>query len=618
MSRAYRQLVEHVLSLNKGTRHPKKESFSDKEHHFLVIPAQAGIHRRLILRSTVAWIPACAGMTAIWKGIQARHASPQRAFALAILALVSLASSTQAQTVQTGAGTFQKLEDGARNGVFILDADAGRLYAGPQLVVVGPDGTPQLVADDPAFDPRTAVNPRAVAIEAQGDDVWVALAFDDRAFDADEPPLTAAGFAISSDDGQTWAPRFAPLDETRDTTVTFGGSTLRAVPIVDPQGAPTLDIAFTPNGDTVYVATFAGGLRRSTDGGASFTRLVLPPDSLTFLDPREPQTFELAPQGTLLASSTPEALVRSQFGLNFYAQSLLLDETGTLWVGTLFGLNRSSRVEGTDELAWTRYSDGPFGGGPSGNEVIAIEAQPVDGARDPVWIASAVSSDDFSAPDEEDGVVVWRGDDDEGRALFDPVLLGVRVQDFAFGDGTVYAAAGRDGLHISTDDGVTWRSVQVYRDASGNALPIRSDAGTFAVEVIGSTVWVGTPDGLLRSDDGARTWTLFRASPAPGTTGGSTPREVEVYAFPNPYTPRSDGDLRVRFELTATSDVTVRIFDVGMNTVRQLDAPARPQGANEVLWDGRAEDGSRVANGAYIYVVTAEGRQLSGSILVFN
>ncbi|GAB5533771.1 MAG: FlgD immunoglobulin-like domain containing protein [Rubricoccaceae bacterium] len=570
------------------------------------------------LRLTLAWIPAFAGMTA-YRG----YAGNKRTFlkptvALTILALASLASSTQAQTVQTGAGTFQKLDDGARNGVFILDADAGRLYAGPQLVVVGPDGRPQLVADDPAFDPRTAVDPRAVAIEAQGDDIWVALAFDDRAFDADEPPLTAAGFAVSEDGGQTWTPRFAPLDETRDTTVTLGANTLRAVPIVDPQGAPTLDIAFTPDGDTVYVASFAGGLRRSTDGGASFTRLVLPPDSLTSLDPRETYAFELAPQGTFLSSSTLEAPIRSQFGLNFYAQSLLLDETGTLWVGTLFGLNRSSRVEGTNELAWTRYSDGPFGGGPSGNEVIALEAQPVDGARDPIWIASAVSSDEFSAPDEEDGVVVWRGDDADGGPIFDPVLLGVRVQDFAFGDGVVYAAAGRDGLHISTDDGVTWRSVQVYRDATGAALPIRPDAGTFAVEVIGATVWVGTPDGLLRSDDGARTWTLFRASPAPGTTGGSTPREVEVYAFPNPYTPRSDGDLRVRFELASPSDVTVRIFDVGMNTIRQLDAFARPQGANEVLWDGRADDGSRVANGAYIYVVTAEGRQLSGSILVFN
>ena len=550
-------------------------------------------------------------------------ASSQYAVGLAtcILALVGLATATSshAQTVETGQGTFLKLPEGARNGVFLLDSDAGRLFAGPQLVIVEPDGRVVFAASDEAFDPRIAVDPRAFAIEAQGDDVWVALGYNDLAFDADMPPLTAAGFAVSDDAGRTWTPRFAPLDESLDTLVTVGVSTLRAVPILDPQGAPTLDIAFTPGADTVYVASFAAGLRRSTDGGLSFTRIALPPDSLQVLDPREPQTFDLAPQGTILPTALAAGdTLASQFGLNFYVQSLLLDEAGTLWAGTLFGLNRSVRLDDSDELAWVRYTDGPFGGGPLSNEVIAIEAQPVEGARDPVWIASAVSSDEFSGPDEEDGVVVWRGDDEEGRAIFAPVLLGVRVQDFAFGEGVVYAAAGRDGLLISNDDGATWRSVQVYRDAAGAALPIRPDAGTFAVELVDGVLWAGTPDGLLRSTDGARTWTLFRASPTPGTTGGSTPREVEAYAFPNPYTPGSDGDLRVRFELANAADVTVRVFDVGMNAVRQLDAPARPPGANEVLWDGRADDGSRVANGAYVYVVEADGRQLSGTIVVFN
>ena len=550
-------------------------------------------------------------------------AATARRLGLATCAFAGLALSTHSQaqtaTVETGQGTFLRLPEGARNGVFILDSDAGRLYAGPQLILVEPDGRVVFAAADPAFDPLTAVDPRAVAIEAQGDDVWVALGFDDLAFDADDPPLTAAGFAVSEDAGRTWTPRFAPRDETRDTTVAFGVSTLRAVPIPDPQGAPTLDIAFTPGADTVYVAAFAAGLRRSTDGGATFTRVVLPPDSLFALDPREAQTFDLAPQGTVLptALAAGDTLV-SQFGLNFYVQSLLLDEAGTLWAGTLLGLNRSVRLDDSDDLAWVRYADGPFGGGPSANNVIAIEAQPVAGARDPVWIAAAVSSDEFSAPEEEDGVVVWRGDDDEGRAVFEPVLLGVRVQDFAFGDGTVYAAAGRDGLLVSDDDGATWRAVQVFRDASGAALPLRPDAGAFAVEVVDGVLWAGTPDGLLRSDDGARSWSLFRASPAPGTTGGSTPREVEAYAYPNPYTPDTDGDLRVRFDLASPSDVTVRLFDVGMNAVRQLDAPARPAGANEVLWDGRADDGSRVANGAYVYVVDADGRQLSGTIVVFN
>jgi hypothetical protein len=55
-----------------------------------------------------------------------------------------------------------------------------------------------------------------------------------------------------------------------------------------------------------------------------------------------------------------------------------------------------------------------------------------------------------------------------------------------------------------------------------------------------------------------------------------------------------------------------------MNPIRTLDAPGRSAGANEVSWDGLSDDGLRVANGPYVYVVQAGGRQLSGRILVLN
>ena len=76
--------------------------------------------------------------------------------------------------------------------------------------------------------------------------------------------------------------------------------------------------------------------------------------------------------------------------------------------------------------------------------------------------------------------------------------------------------------------------------------------------------------------------------------------------------------MRVRLDLEAPADVTVRIFDVGMNLVRTLEAPGRPAGANEVAWDGQSDGGLRVANGAYIYTVDAGGQTLSGRILVIQ
>jgi hypothetical protein len=228
-----------------------------------------------------------------------------------------------------------------------------------------------------------------------------------------------------------------------------------------------------------------------------------------------------------------------------------------------------------------------------------------------------------SLADEEFGAAVVRRRDG-APAQVETVLLGVRVYDFAFGDdGRVYAASD-DGLYLSDTDGATWRVLRTFRDAAGRPLPLNDESGVFAVAVVGATLWVGTGDGLLRSTDGAQSWTLFRASvptepgTLPVTLDPDTVPEVEVYAYPNPFTPRTDGRLRFRLDLDAPADVTVRVFDVSMRLVRTLDAPGRPAGPNEVLWDGLSDDGLRVANGPYVYVVTAGDRQLSGRVLVFE
>ena len=227
-----------------------------------------------------------------------------------------------------------------------------------------------------------------------------------------------------------------------------------------------------------------------------------------------------------------------------------------------------------------------------------------------------------STEDEESGVVVWRGDDAEGFALFEAVLVGVQVSDFAFDDARVYAAS-PDGLYVSADDGASWRVITTFPAADGRLLPVNPNAGVFAVAVAATGLYVGTGDGLLRSADGGQTWELFRASNDPGadTSGDGTGAEVpdvDVYAYPNPFTPRTDGALRVRFDLEAPADVTLRVFDPAMTLVRTVEAPGRPAGPNEVSWDGLTDGGLRVSNGAYIYVVRAGGRQLSGRVLVFE
>ena len=556
-------------------------------------------------------------------------ARPPRRARLVWLAAAGLLASAAAtaQPVETGQGAYQALALGARNGVFVLEADGGDLFAGPRLLVVAPDGTQRFAGGDDAFDPITAIDPRVFTVEARttdaGQTVFAGLGFSDISADADEPPSTAAGFAVSTDGGRTWAARPPALDETRDTAVPFGVSTLAAVPVTAPQGAPPLDLALTPGADTAYVASAAAGLRRSTDGGATWQRVVLPPDSLVVLDPREPQFFTVAAQGEVLPDET-----RSTEALNFFAYSVLVAQDGTVWAGTFSGLNRSVALDGQDDLAWVRYLDTPLGNAPVGNHVYALEERPRDGASE-VWAACWVSPDERSAPEEEFGVVAWTGDDADGRPVFETKLLGARVYDLAFDGARAYAASD-DGLYVADDaDEAEWRVVRVFRGPDGAPLPIAEGTRVFAVAVTAAadgpgTVWAGTAEGLLRSDDGGQSWALLRASVPtrpgpldPGVDADEVP-EVDVYAYPNPFTPRTDGFARVRFDLDGGADVTVRVYDFGMRLVRTLEAPGRPAGANEVLWDGLSDRGTRVANGAYVYVVDAGGEQLSGKLLVFE
>ncbi|MEM1056085.1 MAG: hypothetical protein AAGI52_11200 [Bacteroidota bacterium] len=543
------------------------------------------------------------------------------------LATILAVPTALAQSVETGYGVVQALPLGARNGVTTLDAAGGRLYAGPRLVVVEPDGQLRYLGDNAAFTPPTPDDARAFSIAASaGGTVVVGLGYTEQAGDESIP--SAAGYAVSFDGGQTFAGRAASLDAPTDITVTYGTNTLPASPIFTPADAPPFWVDVDPTTGDLYSANALAGLRVSRDGGQNWSRVVLPPDTLRAIQPGEAYTFPYSPAGVQLPGATDASQV-SLFGFNFVVYSVLVDEEGTVWAGSLAGLNRGD-ADGIDaatgDRAWVRYTADAARPSPAADFIVALKEREIDGARDEVWMAAWPSgrSEDLApnTVDEQFGVTVWRGDDpDTGAPLFDTVLLGERVYDLAFSGPSVYAA-GQNGLFISENGGRVWRTVRVFRGADGQPLPLRPGSSVFSVAVTADgTLWAGTGDGLLASTDGGDSWTLYRASvPTTPDLGDRSDEvtEVEAYAYPNPFSPRSDRLTRIRVDLDAASPVRVRIFDFGMRLVAELGEEDRGAGPNEVLWRGVADNGTRVANGAYIYIVDAGDRQFSGKILVLD
>ena len=83
--------------------------------------------------------------------------------------------------------------------------------------------------------------------------------------------------------------------------------------------------------------------------------------------------------------------------------------------------------------------------------------------------------------------------------------------------------------------------------------------------------------------------------------------------FPNPFNPATT----IRYELKEAGAVTLRIYDLMGQQVRELVNAPQSSGRHQVTWEGRDETGAQVANGVYFYVLRAgEFRALRKMILM--
>lgn len=536
-----------------------------------------------------------------------------------LLGIVGVATigSVRAQPIFSGGATFEGLPIGARNGSSNIHAEGDRLYSGP-LLIFSDDGESFTSVDDAAFEPNASGRVTIFSMDVEGDVIWTGLGYVDR--DSDGEPQTAGGFAYSTDAGQTWTYRFPQLDAQNDDTIQFGISTLAALPVIVPQQSPPFDIDYDPASGDVWVAGWASGVRRSSDNGATWQRIVLPPDTTDRLDPQTPYDFEYAP------------IRGGQQQNGFLGFAILVDEAGTVWTGTAAGVSRSDTTDidpATRDRAWRRFAANGTENSIAGNFVTSIEEQhvgdpafPVGSAenpRNPVWVIGWPADD----PSEEFSLTAWLGDDENGDPIFAPKLItSGRIYDTAFYGGRVYVA-GRDGLYVSENGGDTWRTITTFLDAQNNVIPVDAESGVFSVAVVNDgspsgVLWAGHGDGLMKSTNGGATWSAFRVSvPTNPTTPTEAVPTVDAYAYPNPFTPGVDGYCRIRLDLTSDGTANLRIFDFGMRLVRELETPVR-SGANELLWDGLSDDGTRIANGTYFYVVDVGGSEASGKILVLR
>jgi hypothetical protein len=182
-----------------------------------------------------------------------------------------------------------------------------------------------------------------------------------------------------------------------------------------------------------------------------------------------------------------------------------------------------------------------------------------------------------------------------------------------------FFAATENGLYRSNNAGNTWLLSPTIMDKTTNFILTTNKFLAVESQKLNTNefnVWCGTnTDGLIKFFDNTGTWngdwTIFLKS-------GNKLNSGDTFAFPNPFSPGSEV-IKIKYNVNSSSNVTIRVFDFGMNLVRTVvQNVSRPVNDQQIdTWDGKDENGKIVPNGVYFYRVDiGSDEPMFGKIMV--
>ena len=407
------------------------------------------------------------------------------------------------------------------------------------------------------------------------------------------------GIKYSVDDGLTWTSLPQPVDDPSDSSIVYGINTIRALPVTTTISNISYDISFTKN--TIWIASFAGGLRKSSDMGETWERVVLPPDTLDSITPNDELNFSLQP---VAGAFGPESW------LNHRVFSVLGINDSTLYVGTAGGINKST----DNGISWTKFNHKNQANPISGNFVVGLGFNELDNS---IWSAT------WKANDLDEFWAVSHSKD--GGENWEVTLPSEHAHNFGFkylGDTDFHVMVPTDrGIFRSSNNGGTWVQPTAIKDSYSNT-PIATNifyaSASNKLNATDYNIWIGSNNGLARLTETTGfwegDWKVYVAS--------SELKSDETYAFPNPFSPAQEL-VKIKYKLNRDADVTIRIMNFSMELVKVLiqNAPRPFRDSDMIeLWDGKDELGKIVTNGVYFYRIDSDAisEPLFGKIMVLK
>lgn len=418
------------------------------------------------------------------------------------------------------------------------------------------------------------------ALAVRGNEIWAATAYTTKTDNQTVP--TGHGLHYSIDQGNSWQFILQPVDRGTVDTLVYGINKIRALAVPIPQGNVTFDIALTNK--TVWIASWYGMLRKSTDLGKTWQRVILPPDVRQTIKPTDTLDFDLSPSAGKLGLRE---------NLNHLVFAVYASNDSTIWVGTAGGVNKST----DGGVSWRKFTHQNQPKPISGNYIAGLKEQHWK-SKNIIWAVTNTAID----PDEKRGVSF----SEDGGESWNTITFPEFMRDVAFKDSVVYIASD-GGLFRTNDFGKTlFRAGTIY-DPTNLQRFAENKINTIAVK--GDTIWVGGSEGLAYTIDTpaepfGKTWKIFRTYQPIHAT-------AKTYSYPLPFSP-DDEPVRIHYSAQGkTASVTIRIFDFAMQPVRTVIQNATRSGSYEQdeLWNGTDDSNRRVANGVYFYRVEIEGNE---------
>ena len=136
--------------------------------------------------------------------------------------------------------------------------------------------------------------------------------------------------------------------------------------------------------------------------------------------------------------------------------------------------------------------------------------------------------------------------------------------------------------------------------AADTVMTVPATRGSVTIEVAD---WTRFETVVLVAASLERTGTdydyAYSATFDPGLTGEARPIAASLTTFPNPFY-LSSGPATVRYEVDRSGDVRLALYNVRGRKVRTLVDGVHTQGTYITTWDGKDDEGRRVASGVYL------------------